>query len=64
MRAVRRAQRAIPANIILATPQGPADLEVTTDHVHILRDEQLVVHTNHCLHPELIAINQDFPELI
>ena len=62
--AVRRAQRAIPANIILATPQGPADLEVTTDHVHILRDDQLVVHTNHCLHPELIAINQDFPELI
>ena len=64
VQAVRRAQRAIPANIILATPQGPADLEVTTDHVHILRDEQLVVHTNHCLHPELIAINQDFPELI
>ncbi len=64
VQAVRRAQRAIPANIILATPQGPADLEVTTDHVHILRDEQLVVHTNHCLHPELIAINKDFPELI
>lgn len=64
VQAVRRADRAIPANIILATPQGPADLEVTTDHVHILRDDELVVHTNHCLHPELVAINQDFPELI
>ena len=61
---MRRAQRAIPANIILATPQGPADLEVTTDNVHILRDDQLVVHTNHCLHPDLVAINADFPDLI
>lgn len=64
IQAVRRAQRAIPANIILATPQGPADLEVTTDNVHILRDDQLVVHTNHCLHPDLVAINADFPDLI
>ncbi|HIG54771.1 MAG TPA: peptidase C45 [Candidatus Latescibacteria bacterium] len=64
VQAVRRAQRAIPANIILATPQGPADLEVTTDNVHILRDDQLVVHTNHCLHPDLVAINSDFPDLI
>ena len=64
VQAVRRAERAIPANIILATPQGPADLEVTTDDIHILRDDKLVVHTNHCLHPELIAINADFPDLI
>jgi len=64
--AVRRAERAIPANIILATPQGPADLEVTIDDVHVLRDEGtgLVTHTNHCLHPELVPINDDFPELI
>ena len=24
----------------------------------------LVTHTNHCEHPELVAINEDFPELI
>ena len=61
---MRRAERAIPANIILATPQGPADLEVTLGDVHVLRDDELVVHTNHCLHPDLVAINADFPELI
>jgi isopenicillin-N N-acyltransferase-like protein len=64
--AVARAQRAIPANIILATPQGPADLEVTVDQVHLLRDQGggLVTHTNHCVHPELVPINASFPELI
>ena len=64
--AVGRAERAIPANILLATPQGPADLEVTVDDVHILRDPGtgIVTHTNHCLHPDLVPINEDFPELI
>ncbi len=64
--AVSRAQRAIPANIIIASPQGPADLEVTVDQVHVLRDQGrgLVTHTNHCLHPELVPINDSFPELI
>lgn len=64
--AVSRARRAIPANIILSTPQGPVDLEVTADQVHLLRDEHrgVVTHTNHCLHPELAPINAQFPELI
>jgi len=63
--AVRRAQRAIPANIMLATPQGPADLEVTLDDVHVLSGEQgQVAHANHSKHPELLAINGAFPELI
>ena len=64
--AVRRARRAIPGNLLLATPQGPADLEVTVDDVHVLTDPegQVVTHTNHCLHPDLAHINDDFPELI
>ncbi len=64
--AVRRAQRAIPANIMLATPQGPADLEVTIDDVHVLRNEDAgyITHTNHCLHPDLLPHNDEFPELI
>jgi isopenicillin-N N-acyltransferase-like protein len=63
--AVRRAERAIPANIMLATPQGPADLEVTLDDVHVLSGEQgQVTHANHCKHPELLAVNKAFPELI
>lgn len=66
--AVSRAQRAIPASIMLGTPQGPANLEVTIDDVKVLRpasgESSGVTHTNHCLHPELVAINEDFPELI
>lgn len=66
VQAVRRAERAIPANIMLSTPQGGADLEVTLDNVHVLQDNASggVTHTNHCRHPELLAINQQFPELI
>lgn len=63
--AVRRAQRAIPANIMLATPQGPADLEVTLDDVRVVAGENgQVTHTNHCKHPELLTINDSFGELI
>ena len=65
--AVRRAERAIPANIMLATPQGPADFEVTLDDVFVLRDDDedgVVTHTNHCLHEDLVDINDEFPELI
>ena len=64
--AVRRAQRAIPANLMLSTPQGPADLEITLDDVYVLRDrgDGVVLHTNHCLHPDLVPVNEHFPELI
>ncbi len=62
--AVHRARRAIPANMMMATPQGPANLEITIDDVHVLRDSQALTHTNHCLHPELHAVNDQFPELI
>ncbi len=64
--AVRRAHRAIPANIVLATPQGPANLEVTIDDVHVLLPEAggWLAHTNHCLPQDLAPINDEFPELI
>lgn len=61
--AVRRARRAIPANLLLISPEGPADLEVTLEDVHLLRGE-IVTHTNHCVHPDLLHINDTFPELI
>ena len=66
VQAVRRAERAIPANIMLATPDGPADLEVTLDGVEILQDDSAgwVTHTNHCRHPRWLAFNEQFPELI
>ena len=64
--AVHRAERAIPASIMLTTPQGPANLEVTIDSVQVLQDTALgcVMHTNHCIHEKLTSINQQFPELI
>ena len=64
--AVNRAERSIPANIMMTTPQGPANLEVTLDAVHVLTGDGcgLVTHTNHCRHPDLVAINDSFPELI
>ena len=64
--AVKRAERAIPANIMMTTPQGPANLEVTLDAVHVLTGDGsgLVTHTNHCRHPDLVPINDSFPELI
>lgn len=63
--AVSRAERAIPANIMLTTRQGPADLEVTIDDVRVLRDPQnrQVTHTNHCRHPDLRHFDEQFPEL-
>lgn len=64
--AVQRAERAIPANIMMTTPQGPANLEVTIENVYVLRDAGggLVTHTNHARHPELAAATTGFPELI
>lgn len=66
IQAVRRAHRAIPANIMLTSPEGPADLEVTIDDVHVLRPDVAgrVTHTNHCRHPELAHINAKYAELI
>lgn len=64
--AVSAAHRAIPANIMMATPQGPANLEVTINDVKVLLPEmnEILIHTNHCLHPELACINSRFEELI
>lgn len=66
VQAVKRAERAIPANLMLTTPDGPADLEVTIEDVHVLHadDHGRVTHTNHCRHPALANINANFPELI
>ena len=67
MEAVRSAYRAIPANLILATPQGPADFEILVDDLRVLRPKDgaaWLTHTNHCLHPALTDVNERFPELI
>lgn len=64
--AIRKADRAIPANIMLATPQGPANFEVMVDDVYIIRPQERdwIAHTNHCLHEATCQYNEQFPELI
>jgi isopenicillin-N N-acyltransferase-like protein len=64
--AVKNGERAIPANLMMTTPQGPANLEITLEDVHVITGDGtgLVTHTNHCRHPELVPINDSFPELI
>ena len=64
--AVDRAERAIPANIMLCTPQGPVDFEVTLEKVYQLfpDDQPWLTHSNHCVHESLQAVNEQFPELI
>ncbi|MEQ9406469.1 MAG: C45 family peptidase [Fuerstiella sp.] len=65
IQSLERAERAIPVNIMMATPQGPANLEVTLDQIRVLSPEHTpaVAHTNHCVHTDFQPINDDFPEL-
>ena len=58
------AHRAIPVNIMMTTPDGPANVEGYIDEVKLLTDESLLVHTNHCLFPDRKSINAEYPELI
>ena len=65
LHSLNRAHRAIPANIMMSTPQGAANLEVTLNEIRVLKpeDSSVVAHTNHCVHTDFKPINQDFPEL-
>lgn len=58
------AHRAIPVNIMMTTPDGPANIEGYIDEVKLLTDDSLLVHTNHCLCPDRRSINDQYPELI
>ena len=59
---IERAERAIPANALLTTPEGGADLEITLDAVRALQPgtQGTLVHTNHCVHPDLVSINDRY----
>ena len=60
--ALKRARRTISANAAMITPQGVADIEATPECVRLLRAgrEGLLVHTNHCLHPDLLVHNETY----
>ena len=63
IRVVRDSPHAIPVHMMMMSPEGPASIEITVDKIHVLRNSVLT-HTNHCIHPDLAQISQDFPEMI
>lgn len=64
--AAERAPRTIPANAAMVTPQGAADIEVTPQAVRVLKADLggRLVHTNHCVHPDLVPHNRKFADRI
>lgn len=60
--AAERANRSIPANAALITAEGAADLEVMLDAVRTVGPDEhgWLVHTNHCVHPDLLGTNDEF----
>jgi isopenicillin-N N-acyltransferase-like protein len=59
---VERAERAIPANAAIITADGGADIEMMIDTVRVLRPDArgTLVHTNHCVHPDLVSVNDRY----
>lgn len=64
--AIDRASRAIPASIMLATPEGAANLEVLVDRVGVEQSDSggPVVHTNHCTLPPNRRLAESHGDLI
>lgn len=61
--ALGRGPLARSGNVGLITREGPADVEVQVDGVRVLRDEDgLLVHTNHCIHPDLAEVNVKYQQ--
>jgi isopenicillin-N N-acyltransferase-like protein len=59
--AIDRMDRARPGNLGMITQEGAVDFEVMAGKHRMVRgdDDGLMVHTNHCLHPELAAVNEN-----
>lgn len=63
---VRAARRAMTSNAAMITPEGPTDFEITLDSVEVLRagEAETFVHTNHCVHENLVANNETYKNSI
>ena len=66
MATLRRARPAITANAAIVTEEGAVDIEITPDEVRALDapSSGRLVHTNHCLHPALVANNTHYADSI
>jgi isopenicillin-N N-acyltransferase-like protein len=58
--AIGRMDRARPGNLGMITREGAVDFEVMAGKHRMVRgdDDGLMVHTNHCVHPELANVNE------
>ena len=63
---IKSARRAMTANAAMITPEGPVDLEITLDSVEVLKagEAETLVHTNHCVHQNLLGNNERYPDRI
>jgi isopenicillin-N N-acyltransferase-like protein len=63
---VERAERSIPANAVVITADGGADIEVMIDAVRVLQPDArgTLIHTNHCVHPDLVSVNDRYGAVI
>lgn len=59
--AIDRMDRARPGNLGLVTREGAVDFEVMAGKHRMVRGDAdgLMVHTNHCVHPDLAALNEE-----
>ena len=58
--AVEGSTRARSGNLGLVTAQGAADIEATPDTFRVVNADSngVMVHTNHCVHPDLLEVNE------
>jgi isopenicillin-N N-acyltransferase-like protein len=61
---IERAERTIPANAVLLIGDRGADIEVMVDAVRVLQPDArgTLIHTNHCAHPDLVCVNDQYSE--
>ncbi|WP_342822979.1 C45 family peptidase [Candidatus Lucifugimonas marina] len=64
--AVKSAPRALTANAAMITTEGPLNLEIAPGSVESIEADSdgVLVHTNHCVHPEMTANNEQYSERI
>lgn len=60
------APRSISASAAMISKEGPVNLEITPEFVHPIwsSNDQRQIHTNHCVHPELISNNDKYLDSI
>ncbi len=66
VQAVESAPRSLTANAAMITADGPLNLEITPSTVESIEADShgVLVHTNHCVHPELNSYNEEFEDRI